>query len=489
MIRDPLPSIGIGLSLLAALLVASWLFVAIHHVDDRFNVGWVEGTRIALVWEADAGHFYPPLYDGESFGGTRFMPIPILLHQGLAQLTGEYLASGKLLAYLTTLVLLTLTYRVMRRLRCPRPASFAITAGVLVTAPGLLAATTAQGDALAVAMQLGAVAIVAPRPRDPAATIAAGALCSFAVLSKVSAIWAPVALGAWLLAERRRLTLLLFVVSFVLLLSAQVLILQTLTEGRMLENLRTTLLAGVTGPAGILGSPLRLVNLLGGIPLLWAVLPVAVIGGAIWGSEDSRPFYLSLLTAFLVVLVVLADEGTVHNHLLDVTVLSLLFIGILFGRTTEVSPAVALVLGSLLLWSIGTSYLLELWPATREAGIEVVRGIRSSRYDPRPLGRVIRPGESLLSEDPYVAVALDRPPVVLDAWTLLRLGRASSVPADSLARRIEAREFDWIVLVRPIEDEEWYSDVHFGTIVADAISGSYRIQRQASGYHVYVPRR
>src|SRR4051812_16100421 len=54
----------------------------------------------------ERGSHYPPLHEGGSFGGTRYMPLQFVAHAGLARLTGEYLVSAKLFAYATAIALL-----------------------------------------------------------------------------------------------------------------------------------------------------------------------------------------------------------------------------------------------------------------------------------------------------------------------------------------------------------------------------------------------
>src|SRR6187399_2526139 len=76
---------------LAALVAASWLVLVVAHLDDGYGMDHASGTWIALARYANDGTLYPPLYDGESFGGTRFMPVPILLQAGAAHLSAEYL--------------------------------------------------------------------------------------------------------------------------------------------------------------------------------------------------------------------------------------------------------------------------------------------------------------------------------------------------------------------------------------------------------------
>jgi hypothetical protein len=103
---------------------------------------------------------------------------------------------------------------------------------------------------------------------------------------------------------------------------------------------------------------------------------------------------------------------------------------------------------------------------------------------------VADPGTTILSEDPYVPVSLGQTPVVLDAFMLLRLGREQPGAILDLIGRIEAQEFDLVVLVVPLEplDQPWWSEVDFGPDVVRAISEAYVFSGRTQGYYVYEPR-
>ena len=98
--------LALTLIVTAALVFVAWLFLAAAHIDDRYQLDHVSGARMALAQSFDRGTLYPELYDGRTYGGTRFMPLPIVLHGLTARMTGEYLVAGKLLGYAATLGLL-----------------------------------------------------------------------------------------------------------------------------------------------------------------------------------------------------------------------------------------------------------------------------------------------------------------------------------------------------------------------------------------------
>ena len=84
-------------------------------------------------------------------------------------------------------------------------------------------------------------------------------------------------------------------------------------------------------------------------------------------------------------------------------------------------------------------------------------------------------------------VSLGRRPVILDAWMFRRTATKHPRWISDLAKRIRAHEFDRIVLVSPLSDRGWYSEIHFGDTIADAIRADYRLDGLRDGYYVYVP--
>jgi hypothetical protein len=463
--------------LVALALIASYVLVAAAHVNDPFQVGWVQGTRMALAKYANAGDIFPPLFDGQSYGGTRFMPLPILMHAMAARLTGDYLISGKLVSYLSTAALLFLTYRLLRKMRC---------SAILATIPGLFAALTIQGDVLPIICQLGAIGLIAHRPGRPSSLWAAG-LSVLGVLSKLSAVWAPLAILVWLFIRDRR-ELAWFLGSFLLLLGASLGALQVLSRGNAWTNFYELTFAGVSSAGAILRSPIRLVGMLSDAgPALVALGPFALLGAIGSSRRKWGLHYLALLFAALTLLIILFDAGATQNHVLDVVVLTVLGVGGLLSEDQVhkawkpmVSAAVALAL----VWSSGLFLTVDLRPDVLGA----VRALRGNAPARSPLAGEINPSDRVLSENPYIPLSLGQfPPVVLDAWALLRLERRHPDWVEALAQRIERQEFDEIILVYSLDFRGWYSTIHFGSNIASAMRQNYRLEKQVRGFFVYVP--
>jgi hypothetical protein len=487
--RPPAPGwLSAGLLVVGAAVAAAWVLLAAVHLDDRYRLDHVAGARMALARYLNDGTLYPPLYDGTAYGGTRFMPLPIILHAAMARITGEYLVSGKLLAYGTMLGLLGVTFVLLRRLRCPFPIALGLLAAVLTTGTGLVAGLGLRADSLPLLLQLLAVATVAGS-RRPAATVAGAALAAIAFSAKLSAVWAPLAICVWLaVVDRRRLAW--FLSAYGALVGGVLAVLGAVSDGRIFENVFGLSTAGMSGAGSLLQGPSALLRLLAEeATATWALLPAAAV--AAWLAIRQRQvsiYVVSLACCLLVLVVVLADVGTGWNQLIDLVVLTVLVVGELAGRSRPdpLAAVVAAVLAVILLWVNLTGLVVTLGPGVREA-VETLRG--TPRYDRQPLSGQATPATSLLSEDPYVPVSLGQRPVVLDPFMLRRLEDRDPAAVQRLVDRIRAREFELVVLVVPLQppDQWWWRDMHFGTRVTRALADAYTESGRAQGYYLYRP--
>jgi hypothetical protein len=471
-------------STIAAMAVT---FVAAVHLDDRYAVDHASGARIALARYADHGMLYPPLVGNESFGGTRFMPLPVLLHVAMSRLTHEYVLSGKLLAAAAMLAVCLVMFGVLRRNDCPVPLALGLIGVVLTTQTGLLAATGLRADSLPLLLQLLAIAVATSRSSRRGMWVSA-AFAALAVTAKLHALWAPAAIVIWLWrSDRQRLRD--FVAAYIGITAVLLGTLTVVTERRFLENVFGLSVAGVTGPVRILTSPYRLLHLLvAEAPATWFLLPLALLVVAMAARRRSiGPWELSLVAALLVTLVVLSDIGTGGNQLLDITVVSAIVVGCAAGRGPEIG-SMALwrtALGGTLVWLMITGMAVTVAPAVQDA-VSTVRD--SSRYHIKPLAGVADERTVLLSEDPYVPVSLEQDPVVLDPFMLPRIATADPAVVGALVTRIETQDFDLVVLVERPGNSDWWADYHFGPEVIAAVQRSYVLSERVQGYDIYRPR-
>jgi hypothetical protein len=485
--------VGVGVWILGGLAL-----VASVHVDDGYRTTHVSGAWMALAQYVRDGTLYPPLYDGERFGGTRFMPLQILLHGGLAEATGEYLVSGKVLVAVVALALLGATFVALHRLGVPIWLALPLLALLVTTHTGLTATTSIRGDALPVVLELGAVLVVA-RWESRRAAAGAGLLCTAALLSKISAVWAPLAIVAWLvLRDRRRLPG--FLAAFVPSTAGALVLTELLTDGRFSDNVFGLATSALESPGSTVSllttKPLTLID--SDAAAISIVLPLALTDLVLAARARRIGLeHLAFAASVLVTLALMADVGAVSNHLLDLQVLTVLLVGHLFavhGRLPGAAPVVSVVVPLAVLWAATSTYLIDMHGDVRFAAREALGSASTPSSD--PLGRLVSGADTLLAEDPSIEVARGRHPTVLDPFMLLRILREHPDWEADLVRRVDSREFDRVVLladhVQPgggieVAHQRWRRE-HFGQEVVAAIARNYRLRALVGPYAVYVPR-
>jgi hypothetical protein len=459
---------------LSALVLLSWLVIAIAHIDDTYHVSYGSGTWIALARYVNEGVLYPSLYNGHAFGGTRYMPLQFVLNAGFARLTGEYLVSTKLFGYTSGIALYLLAFFVYRRISGSVALAMGLVAASLSSGIGLEAATTVHGDALPAAFQLAAVAVVTRTSRWM--TALAGALCALAFASKLSAVWGAIAILIWL-AFRDRARLPIFIGSLVGSSAVLLGIFEVASSGRMTDNLFSFALTGERGGITFLGFATKVVAAAQeSSTAMWILLPIAIAGVVSAGLRRVTIYHVAFVVAAVVLIVVLTDIGAYTNHFLDVQILT----GAVVAGVWRMAPPAAtdvvraFVLAALLLGTLA-SYIT--WVAfDAEAAARTLSG-RPQGYETVPLAGVVQRSDRILSEDPYVPVSRGVDPVVLDAFMLRRIAQEHPDWQAALIREIDARRFAKVILVKQVvpTDTSWWRDFSFGLPIVSAIARNYRL--------------
>jgi len=479
----------------ASAILAGWLILAAVHLRDDYRMSHVQGIWVAAAEAARGGALYPPLFDGEHYSGTRYMPLAILLNAFGSATMGDAILGGKMTAATLMAVLLATIILVLKRCSCPLSLTFALAAAVVATDTGLQAGTTIGGDLLPVVLQAGALALAA-RGRNSRQFILAGVLAGLAFASKLTGLWGAFAIITWLAINQQWRRAAVFALATVATVAVTLGVVQLFTNGGLSEHLLAFAFAGVRGGGTIFRGPNQLLfNLLGHATATVVLFPLAIIGALMAGGwRQLSVFHIALMYALLVLMVVYADFGTGFNQLLDLVVLVVLVVGEWVGRvTTKVDfatpPVLALVIAVTVVWADG----LDL---VRTVGFDVRGAVASVRNGSAPraalaVSQLVGPADEVLAEDPSIYLPLHRQPVVMDPFMLLRLDRQHPEWVDPLIRRIGERRFALVVLVVSLEDptlDYWWNDFQFGPRVAGALRESYRPDGTLGRYFLYRPR-
>ena len=119
--------------------------------------------------------------------------------------------------------------------------------------------------------------------------------------------------------------------------------------------------------------------------------------------------------------------------------------------------------------------------------MSVARGESASDFPAHPLEEPC-PKASPCWLNTGLPVSLGRRPVILDPFMLARLEAERPEVVEALARRIERREFDVVVLIYNLTSRWWYTDIHLGPTVSTAICRAYQRVGMVAGQVLYTPR-
>jgi hypothetical protein len=477
----------------AVVVVASLAIVAIAHLHDRYHLNFVSAVFAGLSARLNDGTLYPPLFDGEHYGGTRYMPLSFVPQAALARLTGELIFSGKAWSLALSAILSLQLFWIVRGFGCGRGASLALASLPFLTNAGVLAATTIRGDLFPVVLQLAALQ-VARVGASPGRLAVAGLLCTLAILTKITAVWAPLVIAGALLIRDRRAAV-VFLSIWLGTLAAALGGLHFATAGRMLDNFRAVSVGGVQ-LASALRAPVAMFARLGqggGAEAL--LIPLATVSCApafLW--KRVTLYHAAFLASVPITLAIFTDVGADYNHLLDLLVLSVPVAGSLWataaiaGRSADGLRA---GLAAAACWALFMGWTGHLGRPLND--IFTKRDTISSPFPAKPLAGLVADDAVILSEDPWVSLARGRTPTVLDPCALACLTRTRGELTDDLVRRIARGDFDRVVLRRhggdadAREDGEW-EDRAMGRPVIEAIKAHYRVAAVAEGFIVYAPR-
>ena len=532
------------LGLLAVGILASMAVQAAAHLHDREHLSHVSGAWIGLSDAARHGDFYPALYDPESgvYGGTRFGPLPIAIQAWAAEIFNDEITGGKVVSLAEAGLLVLAMFVLLLRLRCSAGLAAALSVLPLVTSPGQLSALSIRHDALATAMQVLAVlcaSMVRGRAqhggpaRDLLWAAGAGLMCGLAFFAKASGVWATLAIALWFLLHHRR-ALLTYIPVGLVVGAVGVGVVQWFSEGEFFRNMRYLLLAGEG--AGSAFGPSRLWDagnavaywLFNAASAAFTITPLALIavglavgiGGKTVGSRRGSLVLMGLVLSVLLCIYMFTNPGVAINHLLDPVVLLALVVGELDARfrygnliardgrvvepgtptdtRDEKRRSIAWgpnpMMRGVILVTVGFAVLAAAqhrgMVGDTRAAVELLRNPEKRAADLRGASwrERFEPGDRVLSSDATLPVLMGQRPVILDSFMLRRIVERDPEAEVALIRRIEAKEFDYVLSVTGLRGQWGGKPLrrsHWGPGVIDAIDMNYEADGEFWGYSVY----
>jgi hypothetical protein len=474
---------------LAIVVLADAFTQALTHLRDLSRVNHVAGEWMALAQALRDRDFYPPLEQGGYYGGTRYVPVFFLLISGLVKVTGSYLVAAKLASFLSVAGLLGAVVAATRQVTGRTADGILLAAAVLAFPEGWRALLSPHADALAAALSVAGVAVCARERPGNVRLACAALLFALAMGTKFSSVAGPAAACVTVFHRDRRAGLLLATLTAALTVAGLVTI-NSLSDGRFLENARALASGGMSAESLPVG-PIRLAHALKYSSSIAWVVPLILPAAAFVLLRHARERRLAVWDWYLLftwgtTALIFASPGTDLNHLLELEAASVLVLAV-WLRPGDGTPHSATELVARALFAVA------LLLALARGADEWASGRAADAIPPSALAEALPDDGPLLSEDPTVPVLLGRRPVVLDAFAYRILAERGRIDSEQLAGRIRRREFAALVLLRNLHDPDdplnaRLIDMHFGPQVTRAMAKAYRFDRKVGAYYVFRPR-
>jgi hypothetical protein len=403
---------------------------------------------LALAWDFAHGVFYRPVVSSDGYGGTRYMPLLFVLYGGLLRAGVDSIVAGVVLMQLSAMALAVVLCRVLRLIGLPLASAVPLAGSVFCTAVFQSYCSDVRPDYFAAAASMGGVglALAYNRRARGGYLAAAAAACVTAGLIKATSclLWVPIAV--WLLILERRRTALLFTAGVAGALVAVLTLVNMVSAGQFVANMRAMATAGMT-MSDVRSAPGGFVVRLAADPFVLAPVILGTIGFVRDGTRRLRSLpHLYFAAVVAVTLVIFASPGAVSNHLVDVHAGAVVLIGTALNDQDRSARLVVPTYALLSVMALAIAIPLTGVPSVhRTLSRQGVRGGRPRSAIARIHEEFLQPSVRYLSIDPIVPLLNNQQPLLLDPFAadvFLRTGHAAG---SDLRARITGREFDVVI--------------------------------------------
>jgi len=473
--------------------VAAPLIILVIIAISRIYFAWhgnllpehVSGAWTSLAHDLSQGIFYRPLYSHDSgYGGTRFMPLFFVIYSLMSRITGDYLSAGYLLNIIIIMGISSVLFFMLRKNRNITTVLLLVSC-LFISVNLHVALEDIRGDLTAVFFSLSGLsfAMKCEDRKNNSSLIFASLFFILAFFTKLTSVHGFAAVTIWLLVRRQWKSAMLFSLIFGIAAAVGLGIIHYFSNGNFIQNVLFSASGGAS-LIGILRAPLWFVKvmLLTDIPVLFLLVLAGTL--FIYFIKESWKSLagIYLIMTLGVTVTIFGSPGTWGNHLLDLHIAVIVFIGIIVHeKGKELVYFVFLQL--LLIIGISLQPLAGGLKWTREKMLGRINNIEVIQLKAKH-GK-----GDILSENPLIPLVLGEPVYVQDAFMLRQFAKHNRAQAEPLLARIRNKDFRILFMMKDIRaNREWYSDSHFGDLITGEILNNYSLEGPCGLYFIYRPK-
>lgn len=473
--QEPLKLINLALSLTLLFIAGLLVFLKISNGTELDHVS---GAWTVLASDLANGIFYRPLFsESIGTGGTRFFPLFFSLHAVIIKMFGNATVAGHFVSLLSGTLVITILYRMLRHLGQKKIITITLLSFLILTKTMLHGFTAIRGDLLPLFFNILGLYLIYSDKFDKSKSLVFGSICFVLAFSaKITAINGVTAVFLWKLVNRENKDAFRVALYTGLGMIFSFFLFQLLSEGRMIEIFKVCS-SGGTNIVSLVKAPIKFIKYLTSSDLISSILLIWVFiqSGRFKISNKNSLFYLFFIMSLAQILILFASPGINYNHFVDIATASLLIISLNIDKDKFVYPMILISLFIILFSMDNFSFELENFK-------------NSNKKYSHELISYVAQHESVLCEDPFVAIKSSEKAYLLDAFMYKFIIRKYPEAKTELLSKIKEREFNLIVLMKdPKNEMKWYEDTHFNKEFLELLFENYKLEKNISGQIIYKP--
>jgi hypothetical protein len=464
--------------------------------------GHVSGVVATLANDFANGILYRPVFDEHGYGGTRYMPVFIILFGIFIKIFQDPVTAGFCLSLSVVVFLDIGIYLLLREFGVRRMVAIPLMVLPHASISFQLLTLEYRGDFLASALNIWGILLGLKYLKKPYWFLILMSSIAFsgAMFTKFTTVQGFGSLLIFYFLQGRKKSA-LWQTSIIAALGVfNLFLLHILSGGRMLSNVMACLLGGGSLDYA-LKTPYWFIHVIGQDPfLLVQVILASFLVIKTFKTKGKTLPYLYFVITFIFTFLIFSSRGTDHNHLMDLLIASVLIIGINFQKLPELSKFFNMtfffiIAGIIITWLPGTISIRHHMEAVG----------KPTRANLQYIGE--RLGENknnILAENPLVPLMLNQRPILLDAFSLRLITKKNPKIDHDFNRKIENQFFSAVVLTdfsgAPFDELEkemenhkskgiykFLGDVHFNKGFFDRLRQHYFLSFARSPFIVYEP--
>jgi hypothetical protein len=451
-------------------------------------VNHVSGVWMGLAYDLNDGIFYRPLFNEEiGIGGTRYFPLFFMLYSGILKIFENPLIAGHILNIFIGISLFITCYLFLIK----RGVKFLITISMvllLLTFSSLqFSLETIRVDLLPLALNVLGLYLYLNYKNSKYVFVIVGICFILAFLSKMTSINGILALSVYmLLIKETRLAfkLLLFTgIGYILSLF----VIQYFSSGRFFDIFLTCSTGGESIDSMLFSVFFHsIINIVQKIVVFEPILLLLLFSIPLifWNNNIISLELIFFIATIINSLLIISSPGIDFNHLVDLSVASILLIGTNFAENNNKYQK-KYYMFYILIILISIIYYI---PNTQKELKTFISGHYKQKFD---LIEYIKNDNGIIvSEDPLITImAHDSRPYLLDPFTVDLISKRYKNYKIQINNKILNKEFSKIIFQRDPESKiDFYYNSHFGKDFIHNVFKNYQKAKVFNEYYVYVPK-